>query len=78
MIRVAKPGTKFIVGDENEKLAQRYENFPVVEGSYGNRSQTIPAPADLLPAGMRDVRVRDEAGRDLYGPSFRKPRPVKE
>ena len=36
MIRVAKPGTKFVIGDENEDLAQRYENIPVMDGWYGN------------------------------------------
>ncbi|MGD0878720.1 MAG: hypothetical protein ABSA01_11300 [Anaerolineales bacterium] len=27
MIRVAKPGTKFVIGDENEDLAQRMKTF---------------------------------------------------
>ena len=74
MIRVAKPGTKFVIGDENEELAQRYENIPVMDGWYGNRAQAITAPVDLLPPEMQEVRVKDIAGGDLYCLSFRKPK----
>ena len=73
MIRVAKPGTKFIIGDENEELAQRYEGLPVMNGWYGNRAQAITAPVNLLPPEMQDVQVKDLAGGDLYCLSFRKP-----
>ncbi|MFZ5911244.1 MAG: methyltransferase domain-containing protein [Chloroflexota bacterium] len=73
MIRVAKPGTKFVIGDENEALAQKYENLPVTGDFYGNRKQAIAAPVDLLPPGMLDVRVKEIAGGDMYCLSFRKP-----
>ena len=73
MIRVAKPGTKFVIGDENEDLAQRYENIPVMDGWYGNRARNITAPVDLLPPEMQEVRVKDISGGDLYCLSFRKP-----
>jgi ubiquinone/menaquinone biosynthesis C-methylase UbiE len=74
MIRVARPGTKFIIGDENEALAQKYEKLPVTGGFYGNRKQTISAPVDLLPPEMQDVQVKDIADGDLYCLSSRKPR----
>jgi ubiquinone/menaquinone biosynthesis C-methylase UbiE len=74
MVRVAKPGTKFIVGDENEALARKYERVPVTGEFYGNRQAPITAPVDLLPPGMQDVQVKDIAGGDLYCLSFRKPR----
>jgi ubiquinone/menaquinone biosynthesis C-methylase UbiE/uncharacterized protein YbaR (Trm112 family) len=73
MIRVAKPGTKFVVGDENEALAKKYEKLPVTGEFYGRRGGAISAPVDLLPAGMQDVRVKDIAGGDLYCLTFRKP-----
>ena len=73
MIRVAKSGTKFVIGDENEALAQKYEKLPVAGGFYGNRKQAIAAPVDLLPPEMKDVRVKDISGGDLYCLSFRKP-----
>ena len=74
MIRVAKPGTRFIIGDENEELARKYENLPVTGDFYGNRQQAITAPVDLLPPDMQEVKVKDLAGGDLYCLSFRKPR----
>ena len=73
MVRVAKPGTKFVIGDENEALAKKYEKLPVTGGFYGHRSAAISAPVDLLPPGMQDVRVKDIAGGDLYCLTFRKP-----
>ncbi len=73
MIRVAKPGTKFVIGDENEDLAQRYENIPVMDGWYGNRARAITAPVDLLPPEMQEVHVKNISGGDLYCLSFRKP-----
>lgn len=73
MLRVAKPGTKFVIGDENEELAKRYENLPVTGGFYGNRKEAISAPIDLLPPGMQEVHVKDIAGGDLYCLTFRKP-----
>ena len=73
MIRVAKSGTKFVIGDENEALAQKYEKLPVTGGFYGNRKQPIMAPVDLLPPEMQEVQVKHIAGGDLYCLSFRKP-----
>jgi hypothetical protein len=73
MIRVAKPGTKFVIGDENEELAQKYERLPVTGGFYGNRKESISAPIDLLPPNMQDVHVKNIADGDLYGLTFRKP-----
>ena len=73
MIWVAKPGTKFVIGDENEELAQTYEKVPGMDEFYGKRSGLISAPVNLLPPGMQDVKVKDIAGGDLYCLSFRKP-----
>ena len=74
MIRVAKPGTRFVIGDENEALAKKYEKLPITRRFYGNRKQAIAAPVDLLPREMQDVRVKDLAGGDMYCLSFTKPR----
>ncbi len=57
MVRVAKPGTKIMIVDENERVAQKYET----------------APMDLVPAGMQEVKVRDVCNGDLYCLTFRKP-----
>ena len=74
MIRVAKPGTKFVVGDETEALARKYENLPVTAKFYGNREQAISVPVDLVPPGMVDIQAKDISGGDLYCLSFRKPK----
>jgi len=74
MIRVAQPGTNFVIGDENEALAKRYENLPVTGRFYGSRKESISAPVDLLPPDMQEVRVKEIAGGDLYCLTFRKPR----
>jgi len=74
MIRVAKPGTRFVVGDENEALARKYQGLPVAGEWYADRAGAISAPVDLLPPEMEDVRVKNIAGGDLYCLSFRKPR----
>jgi ubiquinone/menaquinone biosynthesis C-methylase UbiE len=74
MIRVAKPGNKFVIGDENEALAQKYEELPVTSRFYGNRKTAISAPVDLLPREMHDVRVKNIAGGDMYCLSFTKSR----
>jgi len=73
MIRVAKPGTKFVIGDENEALAKKYENLPVTGQFYGNRQNAISAPVELLPPEMQEVRVKNISGGDLYCLTFRKP-----
>lgn len=74
MIRVAKPGTKFVIGDENEELAKKYEHLPVTGDFYGNRQRAISAPVDLLPSTIQDVCVKNIAGGDLYCLTFRKPK----
>lgn len=73
MIRVARPGTKFVIGDENETLAKRYEKLPVTDRFYGHRQQAITAPVELLPPGMQEVAVTDIGGGDMYCLTFRKP-----
>ena len=72
MIRVARPGTKFVVGDENESLAAKYAKVPVTDQFYQHQD-SITAPVSLLPPGMQEIKVKDNAGGDLYCMTFRKP-----
>lgn len=60
MIRVAKPGTKIIVCDENEAGAEWYERFlPGFKGAFqGQREKVIP-PVDLVPATMVNKKLED-------------------
>jgi ubiquinone/menaquinone biosynthesis C-methylase UbiE/uncharacterized protein YbaR (Trm112 family) len=74
MVRVAKPGTKFIVADETEKLARTYERAPLTGKFYRGRPEQIAAPVDLLPEGMEEVAVEFFFNQQLYCIVFRKPR----
>ena len=73
MIRVARPGTKLMIVDENEQVAQKLEKTPVAGKFYGDRTERISAPVDLVPTGMQEIKVRDVCNGDLYCLTFRKP-----
>jgi ubiquinone/menaquinone biosynthesis C-methylase UbiE len=75
MVRVARPGTRLVVVDETEEVARRNENRLIAGAFSKNRPRTIVAPASLLPAGMREVSLREIWDRELYVLTFRKPGP---
>jgi len=73
MIRVARPGTKLMIVDENEQATKKLEKAPVAGRFYGNRTEVISAPIDLVPVEMQEIKVRDVCNGDLYCLTFRKP-----
>jgi ubiquinone/menaquinone biosynthesis C-methylase UbiE/uncharacterized protein YbaR (Trm112 family) len=74
MVRVAQPGARILISDENEKGAQMYERFiPGFKRLRQSRQEAIQAPADLLPNGMLDVRVTQVWKGWFYCLEFRKP-----
>jgi ubiquinone/menaquinone biosynthesis C-methylase UbiE len=73
MVRVAKSGTKILIVDETEKAASRFEKAPLAGGFYARRPRTIAPPAEMLTPGMRDVRVWEIWGGELYCLTFRTP-----
>ncbi len=75
MVRVARPGTKFVIVDETEDFARSHETTAGASAFYAARPRTIAAPVDDLPSGMREVQVRDICGGELYCLTFRKPGP---
>lgn len=74
MIRVAKPGTKLIIADETEDLAQSLEHVPVAGKFYGNREEIISAPVAMVPPELQEVNLELLLGGRLYCLEFRKPR----
>jgi ubiquinone/menaquinone biosynthesis C-methylase UbiE len=72
MVRVAKPGTKLVIVDETEELAQKYQSTPLARQFY-NRHEAIIAPEAMVPPGMSETRVKNVAGGDLYCLTFKKP-----
>lgn len=74
MIRVAKPGTRVLICDENERGAKAYERLlPGFKHMAGDYRQTIAAPVDLIPAEMLDISVFDVWKGWFYCISFTKP-----
>jgi ubiquinone/menaquinone biosynthesis C-methylase UbiE/uncharacterized protein YbaR (Trm112 family) len=74
MIRVAKPGTKIIICDENESGAQWYEKFlPGFKSAFKGERQKIIAPVDLIPDSMLDLKLDNIWNGFIYCLEFRKP-----
>ena len=74
MIRVAKPGARILICDENEKGAQAYERFlPGFKGTTGHDREAITAPVALVPPEMQELRLFDVWKGWMYCIEFRKP-----
>lgn len=60
MARVAKPGCRVVVVDENERAARGYElTMPGFKGSFSAGLPAAGAPVADPPAGMTQVEVSD-------------------
>jgi ubiquinone/menaquinone biosynthesis C-methylase UbiE/uncharacterized protein YbaR (Trm112 family) len=74
MIRVAKPGTKIIICDENESGAQWYEKFlPGFKRTFRGQREAVMAPVDLIPKTMLDIQLENIWNGFFYCLEFRKP-----
>lgn len=74
MIRVAKPGSRILIGDETERGAKGYEKtLPGFKQSFqGSRPEVLP-PISLVPAEMLEVRLSEVWKGWFYCLEFRKP-----
>jgi len=74
MIRVAKPGTKIIICDENESGAEWYEKFlPGFKNAFHGQRKVVTAPVDLIPDTMLDLKQGNIWNDFMYCLEFRKP-----
>ena len=74
MIRVAQPGTRILICDENEKGAQAYERFlPGFKRTTGGQREVIQAPVALVPPEMQEVQVFEVWNGWMYCLEFKKP-----
>jgi len=74
MVRVAKPGTRIIVCDENETGAQWYERFlPGFKSAFHGQREAVSAPVDLVPEIMLDLKLGNIWNGFMYCLEFRKP-----
>jgi ubiquinone/menaquinone biosynthesis C-methylase UbiE len=75
MIRVAKPGTRFVIADETEKAAKAGEKMPIARRFFKNRDEEIVPPVDLIPKEMLDIKLQYLLSNDeLYVITFTKPK----
>ncbi len=73
MIRVARAGTKIVIVDETATLVERLAWMPGAGRLLSEYGDRLSAPAALVPDAMRDVRVQEIVGGNLYCLTFRKP-----
>jgi len=74
MIRVARPGARILICDENEKGARGYEKvLPGFKKSFGGDREAVRPPIDLVPASMLETRLFDAWKGWFYCIEFRKP-----
>jgi ubiquinone/menaquinone biosynthesis C-methylase UbiE len=73
MIRVAKPGTRIVISDEQEEVVKSmYERTPFVRRFFQNRKEPVSAPTDLVPPQMCDLEVEQVLDGRMYVLSFTK------
>jgi ubiquinone/menaquinone biosynthesis C-methylase UbiE len=73
MIRVAKPGTRIVIADEEEQVVKSsYERTPFLRSYFRNRKEPVSAPTELVPAEMRDLKVESALEGKVYVLSFTK------
>ena len=73
MIRVAKPGTKIVIIDQADKLAEDVLKVPIARSFFKGLKEMTVAPVDLVPAEMEDVRLDHVLNGGCYRLQFRKP-----
>lgn len=72
MIRVARPGTRIIIADENERALRVLDKF-LLQLWIGKREKVVP-PIDLVPQTMREIRLETIWRGYGYCIAFRTPR----
>ncbi len=66
MIRVARPGTKIAIADENEKAAQPLDWLPGFGRLFEKKREAVTTPVDLVPATTQDIKA-NRSGRGQAG-----------
>jgi ubiquinone/menaquinone biosynthesis C-methylase UbiE len=73
MIRVAKPGTKIAIADENEKAAQSLDWLPGAGRLFEKRREAVTTPVDLVPTAMQEIKAASIWKGTGWVVEFRKP-----
>jgi ubiquinone/menaquinone biosynthesis C-methylase UbiE len=73
MVRVARPGSRIVIMDETEKVAQRLEHIPGIRAWFRHQHRPIVPPTGLIPPGMEQLVYRELYDGQAWYVSFRKP-----
>ena len=73
MIRVARPGTKIAIADENENAAQSLDWLPGAGRLFEKKREAITTPVDLVPAAMQEIKADSIWKGTGWVVEFRKP-----
>jgi ubiquinone/menaquinone biosynthesis C-methylase UbiE len=73
MIRVARPGTKIAIADENEQAAQSLDWLPGFGGLFEKKRETVTTPVDLVPVTMQEIKADSIWKGTGWVVEFRKP-----
>ncbi|HET7012038.1 MAG TPA: methyltransferase domain-containing protein [Anaerolineales bacterium] len=73
MVRVARAGTKILIVDETARMMEALTWIPGFRRWMEKFGDRFSAPTGLVPAEMKDIRVRQIAKGNLYCLTFRKP-----
>jgi len=57
MIRVARPGSKIVIADESERVAQFIARIPGFLRSHQGKKVDTSVPVHLVPDTMEEIRV---------------------
>ena len=57
MVRVARPGSKIVIADESEQVAQTVARFLRLPHSIQDNKVDTSVPVHLVPEAMKEVRV---------------------
>lgn len=73
MVRVAKPGTKIMIMDQADKIAEDVLRVPIAKQFFKGLKEMTVAPINLVPEEMQDVRLDYVLNGGCYLLEFRKP-----
>ena len=73
MIRVARPGTKIAIADENEKAVKGFDWLPGFRRLFEKKRETVTTPVDLVPAAMQEIKAESIWKGTGWVVEFRKP-----
>ena len=73
MVRVAKPGTKIMIMDQADKIAEDVLRVPIAKQFFKGLKEMTVAPIDLVPEDMENVRLDYVLNGGCYLLEFRKP-----